>query len=321
MIHVKLRMAFTFLSNRNVAVFTSALQEVGGMPMQEGAAQVDLLYFDRYGGKTPPAGLRATHELIDRRRTQPLDHKEKLARRMAAGGLDFPRHYFHPDEVPADPARWWYVKDPLSTGGKGIRFVKREELAEHFRPGYLIQEAVQDIQLYRGHKFTLRTYVLVFDCMVYWFPDSFLVVHGEPWQPDLPDPGVHYSHDGYMKPDSRIQLLPSSDWRGYYRLELPIAEALQAVFALFESELGPVNAPEHFCLFGIDLIPTLDGRVAVVEINDRPNMAHTARVNKLVNEPMLRAMARLLMPERAGWVPGTPFDELMFYERTETAAR
>ena len=315
--HVKQRMAFTFFSNRNAAVFASALQEAGGRPMQEGESCIDLLYFDRYGGKTPPAGLSATHELIDRRRTQLLDHKEKLARRMAAGGLDFPRHYFHPDEVPVDPARWWYVKDPLSTGGKGIRFVKRDDLAAHFQPGSLIQEAVQDIQLYRGHKFTLRSYVLVHDCMVYWYPDSFLVVHGEPWQPELPDPKVHYSHEGYMKADSRIHLLPSSDWRGYYRLELPIAEALQAVFALFEKELGQENAPQDYCIFGVDLLPTLDGRVALVEINDRPNMAHSARVNQLVNEPMLRALARQLMPQRVSWLPGTQFDELMFYERAE----
>src|SRR5690606_23140589 len=139
--------------------------------------------------------------------------------------------------------------DPLSTGGKGVRVVRREELSASFRSGDVIQEAVRDIQLYKGHKFTLRTYVLVCDCMVYWYPESFLVVHGEPWQPELADPRVHFSHDGYMQPDSRIRLLPSSEWRSYYRLELPMAEALQAIFALFAAELGAVNRPQDFCLF------------------------------------------------------------------------
>lgn len=307
-------MGFSFLSNRNTALFDAALTPVGGTAWHAGETAVDLLYFDRYGGKQPPQGLTAARRLIDRARTIPLAHKLQLARTLVANDRHFPRHYFHPDAVPPAANSWWYVKDPLSTGGKRVWLCRPHEVAGYFQQDYLIQEAIQEVALYLGRKFTIRTYVLVYDNIVYWYPDSILILHGAPYQPDIPDPQAHFSHGGYLQSDSKIRLIPSMEYRQYFKLEMPIIETIQDVFGLYGQELGKSNPPGSFCLFGIDLLQCADGRIALVEINDRPNMHHTRQANAQVNLPMLQALVSLLLPDKVSSRPGKQFDELMFYE-------
>jgi hypothetical protein len=308
-------MSFTFLTNRNLPVFKAALEPLGACVWQSGTApQVDLLYFDRYGGQQPPAGLQASCELMDRARTIPLDHKLQLARTMTANALDFPRHCFSPDELPPGAATLWYVKDPLSAGSERLWLCRRDEVADFFEPGFIIQEALTDLALYQGRKFTLRSYVLVYAGSVYWYPDSFLVVHGAAYDPALPDAEAHFSHIGYMQPGSSIRLVASQDYRDYHRIEAPLVELVQDVFRLYEAQLGLSNPRGHFCLFGLDLLQLADGRVALVEINDRPNLHHTDEINQRINQPMLQAMSRLLLGDKVSFTPAKPFEELMFYE-------
>lgn len=307
-------MSFSFLSNRNESLFRAALEPVGGMPWRSGDPQVDLLYFDQYGGQRPPPGLRAHCELMDRARSIPLDHKRQLAQTLQAQGLDLPRHYFSPDALPAERDTLWYVKDPLSTGGKRLWLCRRDEVADFFEPGFIIQEALTDVALYHGRKFTLRTYVLVHEASVYWYPDSFLVIHGADYDPATLDPEAHFSHIGYMQPDTKIRLVPSMQYRHYFRMETPLVELIQDVWQLFEAQLGKSNPAGRFCLFGLDVLQLADGRVALIEINDRPNLQHTDEINRLVNQPMLQAMARLLLGDKVSCAPAKSFEELMFYE-------
>ena len=117
-----------------------------------------------------------------------------------------------------------------------------------------------------------------------------------------------------MQPGSPIRLLPSQQYRHYFRMETPLVELIQDVFRLFEPQLGKSNPPAQFCLFGLDVLQLADGRMALVEINDRPNLHHTDEINRLVNQPMLHAMGRLLLGDKVDLPPARPFEELMFYE-------
>lgn len=308
-------MSFNYLSNRNQSVFRAAFAPLGGRVWSQGEAQVDLLYFDQFGGKRPSAGVVAGCQLMERSRTIPLDHKRRLAQTLDAHGLCLPRHYFSPADVPAGGDTLWYVKDPLSTAGKRLWLCRRDEVADFFEEGFVIQEALTDLALYQGRKFTLRTYVLVHGGSVYWYPHSFLVVHGKDYDAATPDPEAHFSHIGYMQPDSSIRLVPSQHYRDYFRLEAPLIELIQDVYRLFEAQLGHSNPPGAYCLFGLDVLQLADGRVALVEINDRPNLQHSDEINRLVNQPMLQAMGRLLLGDKVSSAPAVAgFEELMFYE-------
>lgn len=307
-------MTFSYLCNRSTSVFSAALRPVGGVPWKNGSRDVDLLYFDRFGGKAPPEGLTSSRTLFDRAHTIGLNNKLLLGRTLQANGVEYPRHYFHPDAVPADPASWWYVKDPLSTGCKRLWLCRHHEVAEFFQPGYVIQQAVLDVALHLERKFTIRCYVLVYKGSVYWYPDGFLMLHGAPYQADLPDPEAHFSHIGYLQPDSPIRLIPTREYRPWYKLELPIIETIQTVFGFYGKELGKSNPLGSYCLFGMDLLQCADGRINVIAINDRPTMTHLDHINTQVNQPMLQAMVQVLLPEKVSPKPATAFEELMFYE-------
>ncbi len=93
------------------------------------------------------------------------------------------------------------------------------------------------------------------------------------------------------------------------------SELIQDVYRLFEAQLGHSNPPGAYCLFGLDVLQLADGRVALVEINDRPNLQHSDEINRLVNQPMLQAMGRLLLGDKVSSAPAVAgFEELMFYE-------
>lgn len=306
-------MSFVFHSNRAPSVFAAALLPVGGRPWQAGEGTIDLLYFDTYGGQIPPANVRIGCQLIDRQRTTQLDNKKLLAERLQQGELDFPPHFFDPTQVPGPAEALWYVKDPFSAGGNGIWLCRKSELERFFKPGFVIQQALTDVAMQAGRKFTIRTYVLVHDGGVYWFPDAFLVVQPKQYDARSVDPAVHYKHDGYIDAGSKVKLVPTQDYYSWPRLEFAIVNLLQMVFSLYAKELSVPGSPNEYCLFGVDLLALQRERVALIEINDRPNLQHTDAVNLRVNQPMLQAMARLLLPDSITGHSGQQFEELLRY--------
>ena len=84
-----------------------------------------------------------------------------MANALIDAGINYPRVYFNEVDVPDEPDSLWFIKDPLATAGQGICVANREHIAEHFSFGSIIQEAVQDLALVDGKKFTLRAYALV----------------------------------------------------------------------------------------------------------------------------------------------------------------
>jgi hypothetical protein len=92
-------------------------------------------------------------------------------------GINYPRVYFIEEDVPDELDTLWYIKDSVGTAGKGICVVPREEAASKFEFGDIIQEAIQDLLLQGGKKFTLRVYMLVHEENIYLFQDGIVVLH------------------------------------------------------------------------------------------------------------------------------------------------
>ena len=82
----------------------------------------------------------------------------------------------------------------------------REEISRNFEFGDIIQEAIQDLLLKDGKKFTLRVYVLVHEARVYLFQDGIVVLHGAAYDPRSVDPKVQYDHTGYMGRKTEVEI-------------------------------------------------------------------------------------------------------------------
>jgi len=287
---------FVYLSNRGSAIFKAALEPLGGRVYEQGDPYIDLLYFDQYAGKVPPQQPGVHFTLIDRQRTIPLDNKATMAATLADAGLVYPRVYFHDEDVPDEPGSLWFIKDPMATGGRGITVVRREQIAEYFNFGCIIQEAVQDIAVLNERKFTLRAYVLVNSGKLYLYPSAITVLHGAVYDPGSSDPMVQFEHSGYMEKDSPIKMLPFNEFSISRQVIANLEATIEQTFSAFSNFLK-YEKKHTYCLFGIDSLVRSDLTTVMVEINDRPNLVHTKLINQQVNVPMVRAMMKVLRPE------------------------
>ena len=295
---------FVFHTNRASAVFKAALTPMGGRPFADTDSHIDLLYFDEYGGKRPPCEVSVALRLMHRQRTIPLDNKSTMAATLIAAGINNPRVFFHPDDVPIDADSLWFIKDPMLAAGKGIHVVPREQIAAWFKPGCIIQEAVQDLLLLHNKKFTLRAYVLVHRGRLWLFPAAIAVVHAAEYDPQSLHSSVQFDHAGYMKADSLIKMQPFAEQPEHPAVMQHLATTMSATFAAF-SNLLKFEKQDRYCLFGIDALVKSDLTTVLIEINDRPNLVHSRSVSEAVNVPMVRAMLCALDPARADLLPPT----------------
>lgn len=288
--------SFVFHSNRGSKNFKVALEPLGGREYQSQDGHIDLLYFDQYQGKRPPQDVSVGFTLINRQQTIPIDNKLQMANALIDAGLNYPRVYFIEEDVPDEPGTLWYIKDPVGTAGRGICVVPREEIASNFEFGDIIQEAVQDLLLLNGKKFTLRVYVLVHEAKVYLFQDGIVVLHGATYDPESVDPKVQYEHTVYMNRQTDVELSPFSDTsffdEGLANIKVNLGDIFQAFKELLKDE-----AENTYCLFGIDVLLRENMSPVLVEINDRPNLINPKSVNSRVNIPVIQAMCCVLKPD------------------------
>ncbi len=303
---------FVFFSNRAARLFAAALAPLGGRAHRPGEnpLQIDLLYFDSF---TPATVLQQVAEptdtesieslisercltLIPRSRTRALDDKAELARALLAEGVEDVRVYFAAADVPNEPDSLWYVKEPFRSGGEGIAVVTWSELQTRNCRGSIIQEAIQDLTLVNGRKFTLRLYVLVHAGRAYLYEDGFAVVHAVPYQVGSTDPRVQFVHAGYLDPASGIELIELKEIANASTILANAARMLSKILPVFRDRFR-FEPDTQYCLFGVDVLVRDNLECVLVEVNDRPNLVHSQEINERVNVPMLQALVETLKPE------------------------
>jgi len=287
--------SFVFLSNRAAKVFEKAFVPLGGVPYQNGVQNIDVLYYCTFGGKVKPAA-NIGFDLVDRKLTVPLDHKAKFAKALQQSGLEVLKTYFSPSELPNDKQALWFVKNPLAAGGKGIYCVRTEDVASVFKEGFIIQEAVTDVDLLNTRKYTLRVYVLYYQGSIYCFNDGLVVIHAKEYAEDDLDAETQYLHLGYDKEAGEVKLEKFSDHPHYGSLLGKIEQQVADIFQIYLESLSQ-SADKAYCIFGVDVLVRRSLEPVIIEINDRPNFVHNNDINQNVNVPMLQAMLGVFRPE------------------------
>lgn len=249
------------------------------------------MYFNTYQGTTPPAGVRIQYSLMDRKETVPLDNKSLLAKRLIKYNLCDPMVYFDPHDVPLGD-RLWYLKDPLATAGKAMQVLTRHDIDKFFQTGNIIQEAITDVCLINRRKFTLRIYVLVYYNKIFLYPDGIIVTHGVDYDPNSTDYSMQVDHRGYRDPNSSVQMRPFSTYHKYLTFMIEISKSAPNIFQLFADTLS--DSEYRYCLFGVDYLCKNNGHVALIEVNDRPNLFHTKEINQKINIEMIRDLVVLV---------------------------
>ena len=295
-------------------LFKAALEPLGGKVYGVGDGHVDLRYTV---DPKEPLECSVGVDLMARGTTRTLDNKAKCAKALAPFGLSVPRTYFRVEDVPDDPDTMWYIKDPVGTNGNGICVVPRKKVASSFTAGYIIQEAVRDIALLDGKKFTLRLYVLIHEGTFYLFQDGLVVLHGAVYDSESVHAKVQYEHAGYMALEPDVKVFPFSDTPFYDEALVNIKTSLGEIFYRLK-KYTPYEQVNTYCLLGVDLLLTQDMQPVLIEINDRPSLTNTQLVNARVIIPVIQAMYSIVNFGHHNYLPGKPKKfELLHLEKED----
>jgi prolyl 4-hydroxylase len=205
--------------------------------------------------------------------TSEVSDKLKLAKKVEQHGLFnyAPRAYTTLDaaiESKGDPDRLMFIKARGGAGGLQVSCVKHSELSAigKLKPGYIIQEGVQNPALFLNRKTVLRFYLLVFDGAVYISKHGVVIAHGKDYDPTSTDYKIQIQHNGAGKATIRFPFykLPQNDvWfeqlKALTRGVLPVLEGMRKRSTLF-----------HYGFIGADGIPCEDGTVKLIEFNMQP---------------------------------------------------
>ena len=252
-------------------------------------------YVDTYGGasESPIPEQCARIALIHRTQTDYIADKRALGELVAEHRLfDIAPHIFTTVDaalafVEANNQPIIFCKGRHGTAGEQVRCIKCNDLANTVLGEYdIFQEAVINPELYENRKMVFRVYVLIHDGVYYYNDRFFAVIHGVDYDPASDAYDVQIKHAGYTQPDSLVKLIPCHFLSGYSRYLAGVRHVAQRMAPLLHPIIRASNA-QAYMLLGADLIPTTDGAMKLIEVNNYPNMIHTPEVNNEVNIPML----------------------------------
>lgn len=297
------REGLTLRTNRASRLFEEAAEKVVH-ELESGIRSVCFSHWDTYGGvPLDLAGLPADARvitLLDRRISNPLANKSRLAAMIKAHGLE----HLAPSSFGTvaagllhdpDPDKLWFVKPVTSTGGRGMYCLLGRELNHHDLPSHtILQEAVTGLELYESRKFTSRVYLLIWNRELYLYANGFLLVHGATYQADNTDYAVQIDHTGYHRANAAVRMIPLREYSGYETYFPPIRQLVLDLRPVLEACRSASN-PDRYLLLGIDVLFLENGQVQLVEINTAPNFMHSPMINTAVNVPFFVAVLRTLL--------------------------
>eukprot|EP00439_Symbiodinium_sp_Y106_P087274 s101_g43.t3 len=293
---------FRYFANRGRQTFSDATHALAGKyPGYRDNAV--FTYFDTFGGKTLPdmGSYSRLVQLIDRGVTDVYDHKRGLELRLREFGCSdvFAATYFSSAEAlqatSSEPDALFFAKLPEQSGGRGIRVLRREDLQRDELPAeYIIQRAVQDLELIDDRKFVIRYFFVVHRKCIYLHEVGVLIVHGEKYDRHSVDMGVQAKHDWYDdSSETYLITLQSAEQAPRWRkaIAAKLREALPALGPLLDS-----SGSDRYALVGGDALIRSNGEATLIEFNMYPNLfADHEVVDKQVFTILLKDMMELLL--------------------------
>ena len=183
--------------------------------------------------------------------------------------------------------RLWFLKNIFGTAGEGMEFVKTIDLVKiRFEKHYVIQEGVDDLELFEGKKFVTRVYLLCRSKKLYISQRAFCVVHGTDYDLNNTDYDMQINHAGYAAAGSPIALKPL-DKIEYHRLVLSQSIKLFSYLIPAISKVHYETNKFRYAIFGADILLKKNGELSLIEINTFPIFTHTDPIISEINVPFL----------------------------------
>lgn len=283
-----------FIGNRASPLFERAVSEIDFGP------DVLFTYWDTYYGPIPrlpgkPYGTII--EVLEKSWTNPIDNKGTLGEILWDLPSIFPRTYYGLEEIPEHRAQdesLWFVKEVHGAGGKGVSCHTYRELRSRGLSGTeILQEAVGNLELFEGRKFTIRAFVLIWRGELYLFRRWYQAVHGARYEEDSTD----FSAQVSLRYEEGGTEFFSTDYRADPLQYSSLCSALEQLYEPLDFVLNE-SSRHKYILLGCDFLIQQDGQAKLIEINSYPNLMHKdVNVAHLVVYPMIKSAIELMVSE------------------------
>lgn len=246
-----------------------------------------LTYVDTYHGTPIPSvpDLKSVG-LVRRLLTNPLSDKLLLGEEAIKHGLlhCIPRTYNSAQEVLRSSntkERLLFVKGRGGSGGREVSCIKYSDLKSfNLKPHFVLQEAVDNIELYENRKMVFRFFILIHDQKVFVNKFAFAAVHGKDFDANSTDHNVQVN---WFTDD--VIRIPLHDMEKYnYYMDM-LKQLVKSVLPILETVRKEHSTKDNYVLLGTDAIPCTDGKARLLEFNTYPNLMKPP-VDMLVNMPM-----------------------------------
>ncbi len=283
-------------SNNYIATLDSNTQEVYNQKIQN----TFLSYVDTWNNTTVPVHptLKSV-DLLDRTITNCLSDKMWLGEQVEKKGLlnYAPRSYNTVEQAlnsgnTAD--RVLFVKGRGGTGGQEVSCIRYSELSTlKLKQHYIIQEAIDNIELYENRKMVFRFFVLIHNKKVHLNRNSFVIVHGVEYDPNSTAYEIQVQHHG--EKDHEVIRFPLNTLEKYDSYMNSLIELTENMLPVVD-DVRNASTEDKYILLGADGIPCQDSKIRLVEINTYPNLLKPP-VNMLVNMPVISSMMLKLVTD------------------------
>lgn len=226
-----------------------------------------------------------------------ISDKLLMSREMKRLGLmdHFPTTYELVSEarqaVDATKSPILFIKNRIGTDGRSVFCIKSKDLWSFAPPnGYIIQEAIPNIELYQDRKLEFRWHVFIWNQQIYLGKYAMAYKHaGDKFNPEDIDWTMQVRKTkgmdlGTAVDNSRPEIWPIHTEQNGDRYFAAIKELLKNILPILE----PIRLQTNDRLFqtlGCDSVLCEDGRMRLIEINHYPNYMQTTKCNTEINIP------------------------------------
>ena len=246
---------------------------------------------------------------LDDKDTWKIDDKRELARVMKNNSL-VPKSYlkykdFEKEKDKYNENKVWFIKSRGGTSGKGVYCKYNKDITENPGDNYIIQEEIENIDLWSNRKYVIRSYILICNKEAYVHKRSLVFVHGQDYDSSNISHEVQVSHHGYWSKTGAVKvhsLEKIGELKGKRSDMYPFLQELLynvSIKLLKEfPEMITASTEKRYILLGSDYLVINKGNgdyeLKIVEVNRYPNISHTDEVNRTVNSRVVRDMISIL---------------------------
>ena len=147
-----------------------------------------------------------------------------------------------------------------------------------------------DVDLYKGYKYTLRTFLLFHDQKVYLYRGLKKRVHDEKYKKESLNYSANVCGSNYLE---RIPI--------YLDIEDDLYKKLKEHTLLMKDTLKHIINKSNkyiYLLIGCDYLVREDKSVILIEMNPHPNLNNSEEVNKKINIPLMEDTIHLVVNDK-----------------------